>query len=81
MNLPAPTSEEIQQFQTLYREDFGVDLSREEALDRLIGLTYIAYVIYSKDEIFSLRPKVRRRQKATNPVNRKPDTGTMSTIS
>jgi len=52
MNLPVPTPEQIQQFRALYQSDFGVELTQEEARDKLIGLIHIAYVIYSPLKYF-----------------------------
>ena len=44
MNLPTPNPQEVQEFQTLYKAHFGVDLTPEEALDqcgRLVKYLYL----------------------------------------
>ena len=44
MLLPTPTTDEVLQFQTLYKELYGVDLPAQEALPLLTRLVQFYYL-------------------------------------
>lgn len=49
-----PTGDDITRFQELYREHFGTEISREDALEKSAGLLRFISVIYrpmSKNEL------------------------------
>ena len=45
--LPFPNTKEVESFRLLYKQEFGVELTTEEALSVATRLLHIHYVFYS----------------------------------
>jgi hypothetical protein len=72
------TDKQITKFQDIYRQSFGKELSREEALDKgikLVRLMQITYKSMTKQEFDNIE---KRRHKLTNPCD-EPDSKLTST--
>lgn len=55
MKLPVPNAEEVTRMQALYLEEFGVELSREQAYDVLRNVMQFIYLT-EYEPIRPLRP-------------------------
>ena len=44
MQLPIPNPEEVQEFRDLYKSQFGVELTEEEALDQCTRLIHYVFL-------------------------------------
>jgi len=55
MRLPIPNAKEVEEFQRLYKERYGVMLTTDEALDTATRLVHLVCLL--NDAIYPLRQK------------------------
>ena len=67
------TTEHISQFQVLYKEQFGEDISKEEAQEQALKLLRLVQLIYkpmTKQEFLNTRNAIEIIQKQVNKKSR-----------